>query len=58
MTTASRARDPEQALRELAELADAGGELALVLATKSLSGATGGGLFDQVRQLHPHAKRG
>jgi thioredoxin reductase (NADPH) len=53
-----RASDPEQALGALAELADAGDELALVLAAKSLSDATGGGLLDLARRLHPHAKRG
>ena len=39
------ASDPEQALRGLAELADAGVELALVLAAESLAGVTGGGLL-------------
>jgi thioredoxin reductase (NADPH) len=53
-----RASDPEQALGALAELADAGDELALVLAATSLSDATGGGLLQRARQLHPHAKRG
>ncbi len=52
-----RASDPEQALAVLAELADAGDELALVLAAKSLADATGGELLDRARQLHPHAKR-
>ncbi|MCW2951099.1 MAG: FAD-dependent pyridine nucleotide-disulfide oxidoreductase [Conexibacter sp.] len=52
------ASDPEQALGALAELADAGDELALVLAATSLSDATGGGLLQRARQLHPHAKRG
>lgn len=52
------ASDPEQALALLAKLADAGDELALVLAAKPLSDATGGSLLERVRQLHPHAKRG
>src|SRR4051812_1274963 len=51
------ARNPEEARRELAELADAGGELALVLTAESLAGATGGGSLERARQLHPHAKR-
>jgi thioredoxin reductase (NADPH) len=49
--------DPGEALRTLMELADAGEEVALVLAGKSLSDTTGGGLLEQVRELHPHAKR-
>lgn len=52
------ASDPAQARAALTELAAAGDELALVLAAKSLSDATGGGLLAQVRQLDPHAKRG
>ncbi|MGB2709930.1 MAG: FAD-dependent oxidoreductase [Conexibacter sp.] len=52
------ASDPEEALRALAELADAGVEVALVLAAESLSGVIGGGLLERARQLHPHAKRG
>lgn len=52
------ASDPEEALLELEELADAGVELALVLAAESLSGVPGGGLLERVRQRHPHAKRG
>ena len=50
--------DPEQALRMLAELADAREEVALVLAGQSPSNATGGELLERTRQLHPHAKRG
>ena len=46
-----------EALRRLAELAQTGGELALVLVGTSESGAVGGGLLEQVRALHPHAKR-
>jgi thioredoxin reductase (NADPH) len=49
--------DPDEALRTLTELRDAGADVALVLAGQSLSGAGGGELFDLVRQLHPHAKR-
>ena len=45
----------EDALRELAELADAGAELALVLAAECVND---GGVLDRARQLHPHAKRG
>ena len=50
--------DPDRALRTLAELADAGEEVALVLVGKSLADATGGELLERVRQVHPHAKRG
>jgi len=49
-------RDPDDAVRTLTELRDAGADVALVLAGQ-LPGATSGVLFDQVRQLHPHAKR-
>jgi len=48
------AGDPDEALRTLTDLADAGTEVALVLIGKSLAG---GDLLDQVRRLHPHAKR-
>ncbi len=41
----------------LPELADDGEEVALVLAGRSLVVRTGGGLFEHVRELHPHAKR-
>lgn len=50
--------DPEQALEMLATLAHAGEEVALVLAGKSISDATGGELLERARELHPHAKRG
>ena len=50
-------RDPDEALRKLTELRDAAADVALVLAGQSFSGTTCGELFDQVRQLHPHAKR-
>jgi thioredoxin reductase (NADPH) len=49
--------DPEQAIQTLAKLAHAGEEVALVLAGKSLSDATGGELLGRARELHPHAKR-
>jgi thioredoxin reductase (NADPH) len=51
-------QSPDEALRILTELSDAGEEVALVLAAQWLSGSTGGELLGQVRQLHPHAKRG
>ena len=50
-------RDPDEALRKLTELRDAAADVALVLAGQSFSGTTCGELFEQVRQLHPHAKR-
>ena len=50
-------RDADEALRTVTELAHAGEELALVLAGKSVLDTTGGELFEQVRRLHPHAKR-
>src|SRR4051812_46464906 len=49
------ASDREDALRALADLADAGAELALVLAAECVND---GGVLDRARQLHPHAKRG
>ena len=51
-------RSPEEALATLTRLADAGEEVALVLAAQWLSGTTGSDLLERVRQLHPHAKRG
>ncbi len=51
-------RDPKEALRTLMQLARAGEQVALVLVGKEVSEATGGGLLEQVRQLHPEAKRG
>ncbi|HEY4094808.1 MAG TPA: FAD-dependent oxidoreductase [Baekduia sp.] len=48
------ASGPAQALDALAELADAGDELALVLASHT----TGGGVLERAHQLHPHARRG
>ena len=49
--------DPEDALRMLQELADAGEDVALVLAASSLSATSGGHLLEHVRRLHPHAGR-
>ena len=49
--------DPEDALRTLQELADAGEDVALVLAASSLSSASGGHLLEHVRRLHPQAGR-
>ncbi len=49
--------DPGEALERLTTLADAGEEVALVFAGRSLSGTTGGELLEHVRTLHPHAKR-
>jgi thioredoxin reductase (NADPH) len=48
----------KQALQTLAKLADAGDDMALVLAGPSLSGATGVELLERARELHPHGKRG
>jgi thioredoxin reductase (NADPH) len=48
---------PEEALSFLTDVADVGGEVALVLAAQWFSGTTGGELLERVRQLHPHAKR-
>jgi thioredoxin reductase (NADPH) len=50
-------RDPELALRMLTELRAAGLDVALVLAGQSLSGTTDSEFLDQVRRLHPLAKR-
>jgi thioredoxin reductase (NADPH) len=49
---------PDEALAILGRLADAGEEVALVLAGQWLSTTTGSELLDHVRKLHPHAKRG
>jgi thioredoxin reductase (NADPH) len=49
--------DPAEALRTLTELAQNGEEVALVLARNPPSRTTGSELLEQVRQLHPHAKR-
>src|SRR4051794_1346563 len=49
--------DPEDALRMLQELADAGEDVALVLAASSLSLTSGSHLLEHVRRLHPQAGR-
>jgi thioredoxin reductase (NADPH) len=49
--------DPDEAVRRLTHLQDAGEEVALVLAGQSLSGTAGDEFLDHVRRLHPHAKR-
>jgi thioredoxin reductase (NADPH) len=51
-------RSPHEALTILTRLADAGEDVALVLAAQWLAGRTGSELLERVRQLHPHAKRG
>jgi thioredoxin reductase (NADPH) len=48
--------DPALAQLRLTELADAGQEVALVLARRSQSVTTPGGFLAHVRELHPHAK--
>ncbi len=50
------AAHPEEAVRTLTDLAEAGDDLALVLAAASRSGA-GADVFEHARRLHPHAKR-
>jgi thioredoxin reductase (NADPH) len=50
-------RSPDEALTVLTQLADAGEEVAMVLAAQWLAGRTGSELLERVRQLHPHAKR-
>lgn len=49
---------PDDALATLTRLAEAGDEVALVLAAQWLPGTTGSELLGRVRRLHPHAKRG
>ena len=49
--------DPDDALRMLQELADAGEDVALVLASSALSSESGRHLLERVRRLHPHAGR-
>jgi thioredoxin reductase (NADPH) len=51
-------RSSHEARARLEELAATGQEVALVLAGQWLSGMTGSELLDEVRHLHPHAKRG
>jgi thioredoxin reductase (NADPH) len=48
----------EEAMAELEALADAGEEVALVLAAQWLSKTTGSELLGKVRNVHPHAQRG
>jgi thioredoxin reductase (NADPH) len=49
---------PDEALAILTRLANAGEDVALVLAAQWLSETTGSELFERVRLLHPHARRG
>jgi thioredoxin reductase (NADPH) len=49
--------DPDEALRTLTELRDEAADVALVLGGGSFPGTTCGAFFEQVRQLHPQAKR-
>jgi thioredoxin reductase (NADPH) len=51
-------RSPHEALACLEDLAADNEQVALVLAGQRLSGMTGNELLEQVRRLHPHAKRG
>jgi thioredoxin reductase (NADPH) len=51
-------RSATEALEILERLAEAGDDVALVLAGQWLGGTTGGDLLGQVRRLHPHTKRG
>src|ERR1700751_3140202 len=50
-------RSPHESLACLESLAADGEQVALVLAGQRLLGMTGSELLDQVRHLHPHAKR-
>jgi thioredoxin reductase (NADPH) len=49
--------DADVALQRLKELADSGEDVALVLAAKVRSATVRDGFLEQVRELHPHAKR-
>ena len=49
--------DPDEARGALEELAQSDAELALVLVGQSAATAADGALLDDVRRLHPHAKR-
>ena len=51
-------RSPDEALALLTELANAGEDVALVLAAQWLPETTGSELLERVRRLHPQAKRG
>ena len=48
--------DPDLAVKRLAELADRGEQVALVLAGKSEAVLSAGGVLEHVREFHPHAK--
>ena len=50
-------RTPEEARGRLEELAEAGEDVALVLAGQWLCGKAGTDFLDEARRLHPHAKR-
>ncbi len=50
-------RSPVDARSQLEDFAASGVEVALVLAGQSLAGMTGSQVLDEVRHLHPHAKR-
>ena len=49
--------DADGALRTLNELAEAGAEVALVLASQRIADASAAKLLERMRELHPHAKR-
>ncbi len=49
--------DPGVALQKLTQLAQAGEDVALVLAGLPRPAVARGGLLERVRELHPHAKR-
>jgi thioredoxin reductase (NADPH) len=49
--------DSDDALKKLTELADAGEDVALVLAGQPTLSTSGTDLLEHVRRLHPHAKR-
>ena len=51
-------RSPHDALDALAAMADAGEDVAVVLADPRMPGLTGEELLARVRRLHPNAKRG
>lgn len=51
-------RSPDEARRQIEDFADAGVEVAVVLAGQWLAGTTGGELLAEVGHLHPHARRG
>jgi thioredoxin reductase (NADPH) len=50
-------RSPGEACEDLVALRDAGEDVALVLAAQDLDGMTGSALLEDVRDLHPRAKR-